>query len=50
MIREPRLKDDGQTTTKKELHSEKKNPLLIKGPFVPKHCAKVINHDLLKLF
>lgn len=46
---EPRLKDDGQTKGKIELHSEK-NPLLIKASFVLKHCAKIINHDLFKLF
>ena len=37
MIREPRLKDDGQTKGNTESHLEK-NPILIQGCFVPKHC------------
>lgn len=45
-IRVCRLKNDGQTKGKTESHSGKKNPLRIKGAFVPKHCAKTINHDL----
>lgn len=49
-IRVRRLKNDGQTKGKMESHSGKKKSFTNQRVFVPKHCAKTINHDLLHCF